>query len=124
MEDKELERLKRKKMVELQRSLLKAQQPEKTEKPQSTEELLDTFFYGRAWEVYRAAKQQYPKPMEEVEKALTEAIRAGKIKGKISGEDLYTFFEELGMRVRLETTIRFKEHGELKTLEQKIKEKK
>jgi DNA-binding TFAR19-related protein (PDSD5 family) len=123
MEDKELERLKRKKMVELQRSLLKAQQPEKA-KPESAEDLLNPLFYGRAWEVYRAAKQQYPKPMEEVEKALTEAIRAGKIKGKISGEDLYAFFEELGMRVRLETIIRFKEHGELKTLEQKIREKK
>ena len=124
MEDEELERLKRKKMLELQRSLLKAQQPEKIEKPESAEELLDSFFYGRAWEVYRAAKQQYPKPMEEVEKALLEAIKAGKIKGKISGEDLYAFFNELGMRVRLETTIRFKEHGELKTLEQKIRERK
>jgi len=124
MEDKELERLKRKKMLDLQRSSLKAQQPEKAEKPESAEDLLNRFFYGRAWEVHRAAKQQYPKPMEEVEKALTEAIRGGKIKVKISGEDLYAFFEELGMRVRLETTIRFKEHGELKTLEQKISEKK
>jgi len=124
MEDKELERLKRKKMLELQRSLLKAQQSEKPEKPEGVEDLLDPLFYGRAWEVYRAAKQQYPKPMEEVEKALLDAIKGGKIKVKISGEDLYAFFEELGMRVRLETTIRFKEHGELKTLEQKIREKK
>jgi len=122
MEDKELERLKRKRLMELQRSSIKAQQPQK-EEPESAEKLLDSLFYGRAWEVYRAAKQQYPKPMEAVEKALVETIKTGKIKQRISGEDLYAFFQQIGIPVRLETKIMFKEHGELKTVEQKIKEK-
>lgn len=124
MEDKELERLKTKKLIELQKSRLKSQQSNKEEKSESMEKVLDRFFYGRAWEVYRAAKQQYPKSMEAVEKALLDVIKEGKITGKISGEDLYAFFNELGIKVRLETRIRFKEHGELKTLEQKIMERK
>lgn len=123
MEDKELERLKRRKRLELQRRLLRSRQPEKLEKPASADELLDQLFYGRAWEVYRAAKRQYPRVMVEVEKALLEAIRAGKIRGRISGEDLYSLFTQLGMRVSLETHIKFKEHGELKTLGQKLKER-
>lgn len=122
MEDKELERLKRRKRMELQRRLLRSQQ-EKLEKPATGGELLDRLFYGRAWEVYRAAKRQYPKAMVEVERALLEAIRAGKIRGRISGEDLYSLFTQLGMRVSLETHIKFKEHGELKTLGQKLRER-
>lgn len=123
MEDRELERLKRRRMMELQRKLLRTKQTEKEEEPASAEELLDRLFYGRAWEVYRAAKRQYPGVMGEVERALVEAIKAGRIKEKISGEALYSLFGQLGMRVRLETTIRYKKHGELKTIEQKLKEK-
>lgn len=123
MGDEELERLKKRKLMELQRRLLRSQQPEKVEKPASAEEFLDRFFYGRAWEVYRAAKQQYPKVMVEVEKALLEAIKAGKIKERIGGEALYSLFNQLGMRVSLETKIRYKKHGELKTVGQKLKEK-
>jgi hypothetical protein len=32
------------------------------------------------------------------------------------------FFRQIGIPVRLETRIRISEHGELKTLEQKMKE--
>lgn len=53
-----------------------------------------------------------------------EAIKARKIKEKISGEDLVNFFEQIGIPVRLEIQIRYKEHGELKTLEQKLRERK
>ena len=124
MEDEELERLKRRKLLELQRRLLRsAQVEEKVERPVSAEEALGRFFYGRAWEVYRAAKRQYPRVMMEVERALLEAIKAGRLRRKISGEELYALLRQLGMRVRLETRIRFKEHGELKTLGQKLREK-
>lgn len=113
-------------MLELQKKILSAQAPkEEAEKPkpETTDELFNKYFYGRAWEVYRAAKQQYPEAMEKIEKALQEAIKAGKIKEKISGEALYTLFNQIGMRVRLETTIMYKKHGELKTIEQTLKER-
>lgn len=125
MGDEELDRLRRRKMLELKRKMLQASSsPKKTEKPASSEEVLDPFFYDRAWEVYRAAKAQYPTVMDKVEKALLEAIKARKIKEKISGEDLVNFFEQIGIPVRLEIQIRYKEHGELKTLEQKLRERK
>ena len=118
----ELERLKRRRLLELQRRLLKKQeQVEKPEEP-SPREVLDRYFYGRAWEVYNAAMAQFPTVMPKIEKTLVEAMKAGRIKQQIDGESLYHFLRRIGLPVRLRTTIRFKEHGELKTLEQKIRE--
>jgi len=119
----ELERLKRRKLQELQRRLLKQRQ-EPTERPEALtpREVLNRYFYGRAWEVYKAARAQFPTVMPQVEKALVEAMRAGRIRQRIDGESLYHFLRQIGLPVRMRTTIRFKEHGELKTLEQKIRE--
>jgi len=120
--DDELEKLKRRKLLELQRRLLKKpEQAEKREDP-SPREVLSRYFVGRAWEVYNAARAQFPTVMPQIEKALVEAMRAGRIKGRIDGESLFYFLRQIGLPVRLRTTIRFKEHGELKTLEQKIRE--
>ena len=122
MED-ELERLKRRKLLEMQQRLLKQrQEPEEAPEEPTSREVLDRYFYGRAWEVYNAARLQFPTVMPQVEKALVEAMRAGRIRQRIDGESLYQFLRQLGLPVRLRTTIRYKEHGELKTLEQKIRE--
>jgi programmed cell death protein 5 len=120
----ELERLKRRKLLELQRRLTKKREP-KYEKPKepSSEELLNRYFYGRAREIYNIAQAQFPKIMPQIERALVEAVKEGKIKQRIDGESLYHFLRQLGLPVRLRTTIKYKEHGELKTLEQKIREK-
>jgi DNA-binding TFAR19-related protein (PDSD5 family) len=125
--DEELERLKRRKLLELQQRMLKQsqaqeQKQEKAEKP-DPKKILDSYFGDRAWEVYNAAWAQFPEIMPEIEKLLVEAIATGRIRQKIDGESLYQFFRQVGLPVRLQTTIRFKEHGELKTLEDKIKGK-
>ena len=57
----------------------------------------------------------------EVERILVDAVRQGKVNQKIDGESLVGFFRQIGLNVRLNTQIRFSEHGELKTLEQKLK---
>ena len=122
MED-ELERLKRRKLLEMQRRLLKQrQEPEEPPEEPASREVLDRYFYGRAWEVYNAARLQFPTVMPQVERALVEAMSAGRIRQRIDGESLYHFLRQIGLPVRLRTTIRYKEHGELKTLEQKIRE--
>ena len=122
MED-ELERLKRRKLLEMQRRLLKQrQEPEEPPEEPTSREVLDRYFYGRAWEVYNAARLQFPTVMPQVEKVLVEAMSAGRVRQRIDGEGLYHFLRQIGLPVRLRTTIRYKEHGELKTLEQKIRE--
>jgi DNA-binding TFAR19-related protein (PDSD5 family) len=123
--DEELERIKRRRMLELQRRMFKeekaAAEPEKPAEP-TPRETLDSMFSGRAWEVYETAKIQYPTVMPQVEQALVEGIKSGKIQDRIDGESLFVFLRQLGLNVRLNTSIRYKEHGELKTIGQRIKE--
>ena len=61
--------------------------------------------------------------MKRIENVLVQLISEGKIREKISGEELYSFFHQLGLRVELKTRIRFMEHGKLKSLKEKMKEK-
>ena len=117
MED-ELERLKRRKLLELQRRIKTSQKRGEAD----LKEALRRLFVGRAWEVYRAAWRQYPEIMPKIEEALLAAIRDGRLREKIDGESLYYFFRRIGLPVRLRTTIRIKEHGELKTLQEKLRE--
>ncbi|MBN2336267.1 hypothetical protein JXL21_11965 [Candidatus Bathyarchaeota archaeon] len=125
--DDELERLKQKRLQEMQRKFLLNQVKKKETKPEpvkepTNRELLDRYFQNRAWEVWDAAVQQYPQVMPKVEDMLVDAIRQGKIVDHIDGASLMGFFRQVGIPVRLNTKIRISEHGELKTLEQKIKE--
>ena len=124
--DEELERLKRRKMRELRRKMMqesaKAEEAEPPEEP-SPREILDGRFKGRAWEVYRAAEAQFPAVMPQIERALVDGIRQGKISDRIDGESLFRFLRQVGLPVRLQTHIRYKEHGELKTIGQRMKEK-
>lgn len=127
MED-ELEKIKMKRMQELQRKVLlqkiKEQTPAPKPKPVPTnEELLSRYFMGRAWEVYNTAKYQYPKIIHQVEQVLIDGIKQGKINESIDGASLFQFFKRIGLPVRLNTQIRYADHGELKTLEQVLKEK-
>jgi DNA-binding TFAR19-related protein (PDSD5 family) len=128
--DDELERIKQKRLEEMKRQLLikklKEQKNEekKAEKPKepTNSDILDKFFGERAWEVYNAAIYQYPQIMPQVEKILVEGIKTGKIREIIDGAALMGFFRAIGIPVRLKTKIRISEKGELKTLEQKMKE--
>jgi DNA-binding TFAR19-related protein (PDSD5 family) len=125
--DDELERIKQRRLREMQRKMLLQQSQAAELKKQeaarepSNAEVLGDVFHGRAWEVYNAAKEQFPQAMPEVEKILVDAVRQGKVNQKIDGESLIGFFRQIGLNVRLNTQIRFAEHGELKTLEQKLK---
>ncbi|MEM1581943.1 MAG: DNA-binding protein [Candidatus Bathyarchaeia archaeon] len=123
MADLELEMIRYKKLLELKKRLEKKPESE-TEKPKETspQEVLDKFFADRAWEVFNAAKAQYPEVAEYVEKTLVKLISEGKIREKITGEDLYGLFLRLGFKVKLQTRINILEHGRIKSLEEKIRE--
>ena len=129
--DDELERIKQRRLEEMKRQLmlkqLKEQQapesePEKEPKEPTSQEILDRHFGDRAWEVYNAAAYQYPQVMPQVEQLLVQGIKQGKIRDVIDGAALMGFFRSIGIPVRLQTKIRISEKGELKTLEQKMKE--
>ena len=121
-EDAELERLKYRKMQEIQRRLVD-QEKKKTadEKQPRPREVLKTILVGRAWEVLDAAERQYPEPTRILEGELARLVREGRLKGPVSAEQLMWLFRRVGMDVRLETKIQVYESGELKSLADKFK---
>lgn len=125
--DSELDYLKRKKLLEMQRaSLLK--KAEKTGKKERPEEKMDVkaalnkIFVGRAWEVWNTALRQFPGVMKNLGVFMRNMVDSDGLKGPITGEQLYWLLRRLGLRVRLKTKIRILESGEIKTIAEKLKE--
>ncbi|MBS7655140.1 hypothetical protein KEJ50_01340 [Candidatus Bathyarchaeota archaeon] len=122
--DLTIELLRRRKLAELQKRLLAEKLKEKEkEKTLNVEEALNKVFIGRAWEVFQAAQTQYPEVTKKIGEWLAQLINEEKIKNSITGEQLLSFFQRLGLNVRLKTEIRVLENGELKSLADKLKEK-
>lgn len=109
-------------LKQLKEQATEAEPEEETPREPTNKDILDSYFGDRAWEVYNAATYQYPQVMPQVEQLLIEGIKSGKIRDVIDGAALMGFFRAIGIPVRLQTTIRISEKGELKTLEQKMKE--
>jgi len=118
MSDPELKAIRRNKLRELQKRLVAERK--KTEQA-SADELLDKIFVRRAWEVFNAASCQHPKVMRELKLTLIHLASSGRIK-KVTGEQLYLFLRNLGLKVRLDTKIRFTENGRLRSISEKIRE--
>jgi len=123
--DRELEYLRHKKLLELQKASLK-KKLETEEKPREekkdTKTSLSKVFVGRAWEVWNIASYQYPAVMDNLGGLMVKMIDAGTLRGPITGEQLYWLLRRLGLRVKLKTSIRILESGEMKTIAQKLKE--
>ena len=78
---------------------------------------------GRGIEVLETARRYYPAEVGKLEGRLAELVRAGRLKGPISGEELYSFLRRLGLDFNLDIKIRVSEHGKLKSLEEKFRER-
>jgi DNA-binding TFAR19-related protein (PDSD5 family) len=118
MSDNELEDIRRRKLRALQRRL--AVKQEKTQEVDA-DEVLNKIFKDRAWEVFTSASLQYPKIMDRIKDVLAKLALSGKL-SEVTGEELYLFLRNLGLRVRLKTNIRVMDHGKLKSFTEKIKE--
>lgn len=120
--DSELERLKRQRLAEMQKRLGAKQQQTKAD-PSKIEptKILEKIFVGRAWEVYYAARQQYPSIADQIFRELAELVRLGRVRGQITGEQLYGLLRQIGLDVRLETKLQVLDHGELKSIADKFR---
>ena len=120
--DEELELLKRRRMATL-RKRLQIEEVERRRKTEDRKKILGRILVDRAWEVLKAAGSQYPEETRQIEEVLAHLVSTGKLKDPVRGEHLLWFFRQLGMNVRLETHIRVLEHGKLKTIGEKLKDK-
>lgn len=118
MDDNELKAIRQKKLRELQRRLAAKQR--KTPRIDE-DQVLNRLFRGRAWEVFNSASSQFPDIMNRVKDVLVKLALSGRL-NEVTGEQLYLFLRNLGLRVRLNTKINFIDHGKRKSLIEKIKE--
>ncbi|MDG6903062.1 MAG: hypothetical protein JRM80_14040, partial [Nitrososphaerota archaeon] len=118
-EDPDLKLLEQRKLEAIRRRL-KAAAPkqEKTDR-----ELVEGMLYDRGDEVLDAAYYLYPKETERLVTELAGMIRGGRLAERIAGGELLSIFRQLGMRIRLKTSIRVMDQGKLVDLGEKLARK-
>jgi DNA-binding TFAR19-related protein (PDSD5 family) len=119
-DDSELERLKRQRLARMQKTLTKKQTQIETGKLEPSK-VLEKIFVGRAWEVYQAALEQYPRIAAQIFRELAGLVQSGQLREQITGEQLYGLLRQIGLDVRLETKIQVLERGELKLIADKFR---
>ena len=125
-EDKELELLKAKRMLEMQKNISQRQKIEevKTETKKShisPRDLVVNQLGYRGVEVLQNAESQFPEESKIVIEKLAELIRGGEVSEIIEGGKLLTLFRSLGIRVRMQTTISIEQDGKMVSWSDKLK---
>ena len=117
MSDIELETLKRRRLQQLQERMA-FKKP--VIEPVAPHKILNTVFKGRAWEVFNAAREQFPTEMKPIEEELLSLISEGRITA-IDGEQMLVLLKATGLAVRLNTTINVVSHGKTESLSERFK---
>jgi len=128
-EDTELDILKKRKLLEMQRRLLakKIEEDRRIDleagtKKINSREVLKRIFVGRAEEVWDAACRQYPQAMKRLEESLARMVLRGEISETLDEEQLLYILRTIGLKPRFDVKIRILEGGRLKSISEKLKE--
>lgn len=120
-QDDELERLKAKRLAEMQKNITSQNQKDtNTQKPSSRELLISRLGY-RGLEVLNNAESQYPNETKIVVEKLGELLASGEIDEDIDGGKLLVLFRSVGLNIRMQTTINIEQDGEFVSLSDKLK---
>jgi len=123
-EDLELERLKAKRLAEMQQNIStlrqeKPPEPEKKEKPKPRDIVLKSLGF-RGQEVLEAAESQFPNETRTIVGQLAQLIESGELTEIIDGGQLLTLFRTVGLRVRMNTKINVEQDGKFVSLSEKL----
>ena len=128
-DDEELERLKAKRLAEMQKNISSKQeqetqqkQNETPEKPSNREILLKRLGY-RGLEVLENAESQYPNEAKIVVEKLGELLASGEINEEIDGGKLLVLFRSVGLNIRMQTKINVEQDGKFVSLSDKLSNK-
>lgn len=90
-------------------------------KPKSPREVLSSYLYDRADEVLDLAYSQYPVQTEAIVTRIARLILSGELTSKISGGELLMLFRSLGLKIRVNTTIKVEDNGKFVSFSEKLK---
>ncbi|HEY8140277.1 MAG TPA: DNA-binding protein [Nitrososphaera sp.] len=124
-EDPDIEMIKARKLKEmrekaaaLERTRASSAQQKKQRAPR---EIVSGYLYDRADEVLKLAYEQYPSQTEAIVARIAELIQSGELTDRISGGELLSLFRSVGLRVRVDTTIKVEDDGKLIPFSEKLK---
>ena len=126
-EDPELAIIKARKMKQLkEKAALTEKMKEEESKTDATKvddkQILLKYLYDRGDEVLQLAEMQYPVQTKLIVNRIVDLIKSGDIDSLISGGELLAIFRSVGLRIRVDTSIRIQEHGKFISIGEKLKE--
>jgi len=123
-EDSELERLKAKRLAEMQKNISTKQEienkPTKETVSENPRDSLIKILGFRGLEVLENAESQFPNETKMIVNKLSELIKTGEINESIDGGKLLTLFRSVGLNVRMETKINVEQDGKFVSLSDKL----
>ena len=126
-DDLELERLKAKRLAEMQKNISSKQkidnppeQPESQKPVPKPRDLLIEKLGFRGLEVLENAESQFPNETIIVIEKLSELIKNGEINETLDGGKLLTLFRSIGINVRMATKINVEKDGKFISLSDKL----
>jgi DNA-binding TFAR19-related protein (PDSD5 family) len=114
----------REKAAALERAKANQQQQQSsssTSRPKSSREILSPYLYDRADEVLDLAYGQYPVQTEAIVTRIARLISDGEITNRISGGELLMLFRSVGLKIRVNTTIKVEDNGKFVSFSDKLK---
>ena len=125
-EDSELERLKVKRLAEMQKNISSQQKIEETTETVSEKSsenprtlLVEKLGY-RGLEVLENAESQFPNETKLIVSKLSELIKTGEINEILDGGKLLALFRTVGLSIRMKTKINVERDGKLVSLSDKF----
>jgi DNA-binding TFAR19-related protein (PDSD5 family) len=125
-EDSELERLKAKRLAEMQKNISSQQKIEETTETVSEKSsenprtlLVEKLGY-RGLEVLENAESQFPNETKLIVSKLSELIKTEEINEILDGGKLLALFRTVGLSIRMKTKINVERDGKLVSLSDKF----
>mgnify|MGYP001772772802 CR=1 FL=1 len=121
MSDDDVELLKRRMLLEIQRRALQRSST-KAERRVNFLEVFLANLTDDGRRMFEKAVEQYGDAAKRVGEKLGMLIESGRVRGVFDAEAVYWIFRELGMPIRLETRIVYKKGGEVKSISELLRE--
>ena len=123
-EDSELERLKAKRLEEMQKNISSQKEPEPSPDPKKVSEnprdsLIKKLGF-RGLEVLENAEFQFPSETKMIIQKLFELIKTGELNEIVDGGQLLSIFRSVGLNIRMETKINVEQDGKFVSLSDKL----
>jgi DNA-binding TFAR19-related protein (PDSD5 family) len=124
-EDSELERLKAKRLAEMQQNISSLKQtppdvePEKKQ-TKNPRDIVVEYLGFRGEEVLENAEHQFPNEAKSVITQLAQLIKTGELNEKMDGGQLLSLLRSIGLPVRMNIKINVEQDGKFVSLSDKI----